>query len=73
MPHPASKNDCSAISGGLVDLNLPTIKVAEEPPKLARPTFEAQMANADFLLKSQPADFHSAWLAAMNPEPFPLD
>jgi len=73
MPHPASKNDCSAISGGLFDLNLPMIKVAEEPPELARPTLEAQMANAAFLLKSQPADFYPAWLAAMNPEPFPLD
>jgi hypothetical protein len=59
MPHPASKNDSSAISDDLLDLNLPVIGPGEGPISHPEPTFDEQIAHARMLLawkNGRPAD-----------------
>ena len=67
-----SKNDCSATSSGLFDLNLPEVGVEEGPLPNPAPTFAAQMEHAMFLLSIREPDFYEKRLARMNPEPFSL-
>lgn len=50
MPHPASKNDSSATSADLFDLNLPEIGPGEGPLAHPEPTFAEQIAHATMLL-----------------------
>ncbi len=59
MPHPASKNDSSANSGDLFDLNLPEVGPGEGPLPHPEPTFDEQIAHARMLLawrNGRPAD-----------------
>ena len=59
MPHPASKNDSSAISDDLFDLNLPEVGPGEGPISHPDPTFDEQIAHAKMLLEwksGPPAD-----------------
>ncbi len=59
MPHPASKNDSSAILEDLFDLNLPEIGPGEGPIGHPEPTFDEQIAHAKMLLAlrtGRPAD-----------------
>lgn len=70
MPHPVSKNDSSAISSGLFDLDLPEVVEGEGPLPNPEPTFAAQIEHAMFLLSTRRPDFYEQRLARMNSEPF---
>ena len=70
MPQKASVNDCSQTSKDLFDLNLPTLEPGEKLLPSPAPTFEEQLAHAQFLLSALPKSVHAERLARMNPEPF---
>ena len=72
MPQRVSENDSSTTLAEIFELNLPVVQPGEEPLPTPRPSYEAQMRHAQFLLRAQPAGFHARRLAAMNPEPFHL-
>jgi hypothetical protein len=72
MPQRASKNDSSATSKTLFELDLPVVGTKDAPLPHPEPSFELQMQHAEFVLRSQPPDFYEKRLAAMNPEPFVL-
>ncbi|MEI6072900.1 MAG: hypothetical protein WCS31_13990 [Verrucomicrobiae bacterium] len=61
------------ISNDLFDLNFPKVGEGEGPMDHPAPTFEEQIAHAEFLLATAPPDFYAARLARMNPVPFRID
>jgi hypothetical protein len=56
----------------MFDLALPVVREGEEPLPTSEPSYAAQMRHARFLQRSQPPDFYTRRLEAMNPARFTI-